>query len=307
MRILGLAFFTIWLAGCTPPSPIEGSGVLAPSHVESALSRCPQCSLDANQVANKLTALGFNCALTVASEKRGFRCHGNVAKYSMPIDFYIAPRFQTTKPYALALHFHGWWINSSTDPFAGNAGDFGATLGSSDKNMILIVPESQGQNDTYASDLANSAQMNTLLQNLDQVLIRAGVSVTPNRPLVVSGHSGAYVLIGRLGEWAASGEVPALQHVRGLILLDSAYGYRAGLVKFMDVMCPSGMATYFITFNPNETTAKTAVNEQIYHEITSTHACANANVEFMRDLKTPHMSFPRQYLSTFYTTALADF
>lgn len=307
MRIFGLWLAMVWLSGCTPLTPIDGSEVLAVSQGETAPQPCPNCSADSNQLASKLSALGFNCDLNSVHEKQGFRCRGNVAGYSLPVDFFIAPGFQVSKPYALAFHFHGWWVDDTTDPFAGDDGDFGKTVASTGKNMILIVPESRGQDDTYASDLATSAQMNILLQNLDQVLIDAGVPVQTNRPVVLSGHSGAYVLLGRLGEWAASGEVPALRNIRGLSLLDSAYGYRAGLVKFMDVMCPSGLATYFIYFNPSESAAKTAVNNQIYKEITSSHSCVSAKVQLTPDLNTPHMGFPRQYLGSFYNQVLADF
>ena len=307
MRILSLSLVLFGIVGCSPPAPTSDTVTLVPADIESAPSECPKCSVDANHVAANLEALGFNCDLAPVNEHRGFRCRGKVTGYSLPINFFIPAFFQTAKPYALALHFHGWWLDSSTDPFADDRGDFGATLTFAAKNAILIVPESRGQNDTYASDLATPLQMTTLLQNIDKTLLVAGVPVPAQRPIILSGHSGAYVLIGRLGDWASSGEVPALRQVRGLILLDSAYGYRAGLVKLMDVMCLSGASTYFIAFNPSESSAKTAVNQQIYQEIISSHACANVKVALTADLTTAHMNFPRKYLSSFFSAALSDF
>lgn len=246
---------------------------------------------DATNVAQKITQMGFKCD--------GLHCRVRVENYSMPVEIFISPRFQRNRPLLLAYHLHGWWLNPKSSPFDGADGDFGKFLGDSGVNAVMIIPQSKGKNETYATELGTALKMNAFIDRIENLLRNAGVPSALSTPRSLSGHSGAYVQMGLMGTWAASSEVAALKSLRGFALFDSAYGYRAGLVEVMQVMCATGHATYMMAFNPNDGSAgKRDTNRRINEEL-NVQSCGSRNIMFLSDANATHNEFPRKYMAVF--------
>lgn len=264
---------------------------------------CGSCSADAVAIARSLSVHGFGCDFLPVSAQRGFRCQGHVADYSMPVDIFVAPGFSRAAPMELAYHLHGWWTDPRTTPFDGPQGDFGAFVARSGRNLILVVPESRGKNATYATDLNTAAKTQRFFAHIEDLLRAAGAPLSPESARWISAHSGAYVALGRIGEWSAAGDLPGLEPLRAVILLDTAYGYRAGLVRLMDVMCAGGSdprvsANYLVAYNPNNDAGKRATNERLLREVTA--RCPAATIVATPDPKTTHVDFPMTYLPEFF-------
>jgi hypothetical protein len=246
---------------------------------------------DATNVAVKLTQMGFKCD--------GLHCRVRIADYSMPVDIFASPRLNRNRPLLLAYHLHGWWLNPNTSPFDGADGDFGKFLLDSGVNAVMIIPQSKGKNETYANELGSAARMSRFMDRIENLLRDAGVPSTSSTPRSLSGHSGAYVQMGLMGTWAATAEVPALKSLRGFGLLDSAYGWRDGLLNVMDVMCANGRATYLMAFNPGDGSAgKRDTNRKLNQELKS-KSCGSKNILFYSDTAATHNEFPRKYLAAF--------
>lgn len=303
LLLLSLAFF-----GCAPESSDHNSAADHRKPVATlGLPDCAECSADALSVAQNLANRGLNCNFGPVSSRRAFRCQGRIGDYPRPIDIFIPPSLNLAQRFALAYHLHGWWKTASDNPFLGANGDYGAFLADSGKNALLIIPESQGKNATYAASLDTAARMTTFFTQTEDALNAAGLPVRMSTPRLLSGHSGAYVQLGRMGDWAAAGTVAQLQALQGFALLDSAYGYRAGLVQFIDVMCANASATFMLTYNPNDGSAgKKSTNLRILSEISGARACAHAQIIHQPDSKTVHVAFPREHLSAFIREALAQ-
>ena len=237
--------------------------------------------------------------------QRAFRCQGRLGDYPLPVDIFIPPGLSTSQPLAIAYHLHGWWQAAADSPFVGVNGDYGSFLAATQLNLILVIPESQGKNATYASALGTPDQLNRFLTQIEATLASAGIANDANTPKLLSAHSGAYVELGLIGTWAAAGLIPRLQSLKGTALLDSAYGYRSGLVSLMDVMCHGSKVTYMLTYNPNDgSTAKRDTNRRIAGELRGSHPCAGANVLELPDSGTLHVEFPRRHLSDFFNQTL---
>jgi hypothetical protein len=247
---------------------------------------------DAQRLSQALSALGFQCTQ--------LRCRGYVSSYSEPVDVFISSGFNLNQAALLAYHLHGWWTDPCETPFDGEDGDFQSFLDASHNNTLLIIPESRGKNETFERDLNTAVKMTSFFNEVEGVVAIAGVGVTPLTARALSGHSGAYVQMGRMGAWAKSGEVPHLKTLRGFALLDSAYGYHPGLVDVMDTLCQQSVSTYWLALNPNDGRIdKLETNRRIWLELNSQHTCPTQQILWIPDSETKHYAFPRKYLAAF--------
>ncbi|MGZ3721844.1 MAG: hypothetical protein ACXVA9_02860 [Bdellovibrionales bacterium] len=275
--------------------------VLSPTSHALIPAACTDCSSDAAAFAKNLEGLGFNCSFGPVSVSRGYRCQKKIGAYSQPVDVFIAPGFQKIRAYALAYYLHGFLTVPGETPFDGVNGDFGSFLAASKKNMILIIPESKGKDATYASDLNTPAKMNQFFQQTEAWIVKAGVPVAMNTVRLLSSHSGGYVQLALMGDWAKSGAVPYLKSVAGIALFDSPYGYRTGFANFMDVMCANPSADYYMAFNPADgSTGKRDTYARILNELKTSHNCPHAQVIYDPDSHTQHAQFPSKYMSSFF-------
>lgn len=219
--------------------------------------------------------------------------------YSQPIDIYIPALFDTDAPFSLAYHFMGYWTTSAYNPFTAENGDYGAYLSASGRNALLILPESTGSDSTYAKDLNTSTKLNGFFHTVEALLQRAGVDADDSTPLVLSGHSGAYVELGLIGSWAAARSVPALASVRGFGLFDCGYGYRAGLEQILTAMRAGSTAAYFVAYNPDNSAGKKSTMQKLEKDLG-----ASSEVKFIENKNITHMSFMKNYMTEFYEFVL---
>lgn len=246
--------------------------------------------------------------LVTALQRQNFQCEnshcrGNISSYSLPINIFVPPQFQRRAPVLLAYHLHGWWQNLETTPFDGPEGDFLRFATESRRNVLILVPESHGKNETYANELDTPEQMILFFAQVERVLNRAGVVVDVTTPRTLSGHSGAYVQMGKMGDWARSGAVPVLRALRGFALLDSAYSYRDGLTNVMEAMCLRSRPVYLLAFNPTDGQAqKRDTNNRIAREITNDFSCGQRVFHYPNSTA-DHGAFPRLYLAAFLNEA----
>ncbi len=264
-------------------------------------------SISALNAEAGFAAQGFICSQSVGpSGEASTRCRGHIQDYSRPINVYIPSSFRSDSAFTLAFHFHGFWTARKYDPFTKTNGDYGSYLAASGKNALLFIPESLGADTTYAKELAaSSSQLNRFFTNVDNLLNSVGVSSGATTPRVVSGHSGAYVLLAKIGDWAESGAVPALRSVQGFALFDCAYGYRAGLVSILKSMRAQGSSAYFSAYNPLNSDGKRLANLRLQKELgPALSSRGKPDVTFVQNRKIAHMEFMRAYMTTFYNLAL---
>ena|GEM_PF-5219591 len=219
--------------------------------------------------------------------------------YSQPVDIFVPATFDTRAPFALAYHFMGYWTKPAYNPFTATNGDYGSYLAAANKNAILILPESTGSDSTYAKDLNTAAKLNSFFHAIDAVLQNGGVRADDSTPLLLTGHSGAYVELGLIGTWAASHAVPALVSVRGFALFDCGYGYRAGLAQILSVMRANGHAAYFSAYNPVNSSGKKSTMQRLERDL----GCSS-DVKFVENTNITHMSFMKNYMTEFFEFAL---
>jgi len=256
-------------------------------------------SADAQLVVAGLQKQKFTCTTTL-------RCRGKIAGYSLPINIFVSAQFDRARSLGLFYYLHGWFTDASNDPFQVPYGDYAAFLTQADRNVILVIPESRGQNATYANELNTSTKMNKLLDQVEGLLSASGVSANAtNTRRLLAGHSGAYVQLGKMGSWIAANLLPRLNSLRAFALFDSAYGYRDGLVTVMDSMCQQPTATYLMAFNPNDgSTGKRDTNQRLFNELKTTHLCPHAQVIYHPDKSLRHMEFPKNYFVEFIRASL---
>ncbi len=298
MRTLVFCFAVIALAGCAQTDGDPSN--VTPRSIEKGVPACAECSASATSLVVTLQSLGAKCDFAPVNQGRSYRCQVHVPSYSLPVDIFVPPKFQNTEM-TLVYFLHGWWTDPHAGPFDGVNGDFATFLAQASRNVLLIIPESVGKNETYAKDLDDAEKMSAFFSQLEKLISSAGVAVLKDTPRALAGHSGAYVQLGRMGEWAASGQVAQLKNLTSIGLFDTAYGYREGLVKFMDAMCAGQPhPSYFMVFNPADgSSGKRDANERILSELKTTHRCATANLVYRPDSSTTHVAFPRTYLSDF--------
>ncbi|MGE4134059.1 MAG: hypothetical protein AB7F86_20660 [Bdellovibrionales bacterium] len=254
---------------------------------------------DFEQTKANMIQLGYSCQ--GQAEGRAFHCQIRVPHYSMPIDIFISNSLRAADP-TLVYYLHGFWL--SVNPFDGPNGDFARFLVDAGRNAVLIIPESRGRNETYANELNTAAKINRFTTEIESALIRAGLAVTPTTPTLLAGHSGAYVAMGIIGSLAQ--ELVRFRQLRGVSLLDSAYGYRTGLVSLNDILCQNGGGYYQQAFNPSDGSAgKRDTNRRIKRELNqSVHACPGRQHEYLEDTRTGHYAFPRAHLTRFISQAI---
>lgn len=243
----------------------------------------------------ELQSQGFSCTQSASSA----HCRGPIENYSQPVDIYIPNGFSTLAPVSLAFHFMGYWTQSAFDPFTAANGDYGSYLASSGQNALLILPESTGADTTYTNELSTAAKVDAFFRNVQTLLTRAGVRVDDSTPRVLSGHSGAYMILGKIGDMALAGTVPALASLRGVGLFDCGYGYRAGLESLMQVMRSHGHSAYFSAYNPANSAGKKATMLRLQKDLG-----VGSDIEFVQNSLAVHMSFMRLYMTQFFNFAL---
>jgi hypothetical protein len=221
------------------------------------------------------------------------------------VNFYIPQSFNRSAAFSLAFHFHGFWTRPEFNPFSQENGDYGSYLSASNKNAILIIAESTGAEATYAKDLSTSAQLDRFFKNVHGVLQSSGIAADDSTPRVLSGHSGAYVLLGNIGDWAEHHAVPALASVRGFALFDSAYGFRKGLVSVLETMRNNGSSAYFSAYNPSNSAGKFQTNLQLKRELGAPKTSrGHEDIRFVQNASLAHMAFMRAYMTEFFDFAL---
>lgn len=259
---------------------------------------------ESRAIADRLVQLGFPCV--EAPAPKGFHCQLRIANYSMPVDIFVTHEFSTTRTFTLAYHLHGWWLDPNSTPFDGPEGDFARFLVDSRKNILLVMPESRGRNETFARELNTAAKVQSFFTRVEEILRAAGVPVAAATPTLLSGHSGAYVAMGLMGDFAKQDQVSRLRALKGVALFDSAYGYRTGLVALADVICRTGGGRYGLYFNPADgSEGKKTTNEKIHREIRQApHGCRGLAIGFVPDRGTGHVQFPRRHMAEFFSQAV---
>ena len=229
-------------------------------------------------------------------------CRGFVEGYSQPVHMFV-PLTLGRHP-ALLYYFHGFWLDGGTNPFAGDRGDFAASLAESKADVIAVVPESRGQNADFRRQLGTAAQVDAFVLRTEDLLYHAGVTLDSGTPKLLAGHSGAYVTLAQIGEGLEAREIPSLANVVGFGLLDCGYGYRPGLNKVLRAMCARrSSATHFQAYNPADgANEKLLTNERLYQE--ARRDCPKANIIYLQDPALVHMEFPRHFLGQFLSAAL---
>jgi len=168
-----------------------------PGRVNEGSDQWIEPSIDA------LKSMGFNCL----DEKRDLassrRCVGRIPGYSGKVAIYIPIHFDPEKdPPSLITHFHGHVVEN--DSFEGtlNRYHLGTELHRSERNSLLIVPESTGKCDTYKKELSTANALQSFHSNVISILKKTGFfaeSLPPDSIThEITGHSGAYWPIGNI-------------------------------------------------------------------------------------------------------------
>jgi hypothetical protein len=263
--------------------------------LQSTVKSCATTlSSDAASLRTELVNAGFSCGSgKVASS--GIRCRGQVDDYSRPVNIFIPAGFQKDKEFTLAFHFTGFTNSPAFNPFTKTNGDYGRYLTQSKKNALMIIPESTGTDSTYSSELNTPTKMNRFFANITDILKTAGVRTNRETPIVLSGHSGAAVQLARMGNWAASGQVPLLKNVRGIGLFDSVFtSHIAGLTKYEAVMKQNGTAKFFSAYNPGGTNG---VHNRALKQ--SLGSGSDLDAKFIANHSIEHMAFMKNYMTRF--------
>lgn len=300
MKLLALAAFVpLFLSlSCANENQKSLQNLNVP--IAERLAVCSDCSADAVTVAGALSRQGFQCAFAPVDSDRSYRCRGPVNGYPQPVNIFLPPQLNVRLPLTLAYHLHGWWRSPEESPFFGENGDYAKFLAESKTNTVLIIPESTGKNETYVNSLNTADRWSAFLFQVEARLAQAGLPTRNTTPRLLSAHSGAYVTMGWIGRWTADGLITRFQSLRGVALLDSAYGYRTGLVQFMDILCSNEPSVYMITYNPNEGgDSKRETNQRIYGEVSSSKGCTGTQIVHIEDIDAHNPEFPRHYLAEF--------
>ena len=104
--------------------------------------------------------------------------------------------------------------------------------------------------------------------------------------------------LGRMADWAKSGEVPHLKNLHGVAFFDSIYGNRTGHEKLLDVMKENKTVNFLSAYNPFNSAGKAAANAALKKSIKNVKGVA-----FERSSQ-PHMAFMREFMTGFYEQAL---
>lgn len=286
-------------------------GVFSLVHLSAQAAPPQQKPNAAAQVRAALEGAGYACQSASAQKLQqatsAVRCRGKISGYSKAINVYIPSYLAAEKPLALVYHFHGFWTQPGFNPFLPDHGDFGAYLTASGRNALMIIPECAGKNETFAAELSSSAAMNRFFSNIETPLKKGGLPITLDTSRVLTGHSGAYVQLGKMGEWAANGSVPHLRSVVGIGLFDSVYGGRPGLAKFLRVIRNHSHGQYFSAWAPNNSAGKNAANNALQRELGAPRKNGeHQDILFVRDNAVSHMRFMRVYMTRFLKAAIAE-
>lgn len=287
---------TIFLLSFAIPMMMSGAVLAAPPQQNAA-----------GAVRASLESAGYKCGAGQKAQAPAVRCRGMIAGYSKPINVYIPTYLSATKPLALVYHFHGFWTSPGFNPFLPDHGDFATYLTASGRNALMIVPECAGKNATFAAELSSSNAMTRFFSNIEKPITAGGLAITLDTPRVLTGHSGAYVQLGKMGEWSANGAVPHLKSVVGVGLFDSVYGGRPGLAKFLRVIRNHSHGQYFSAWAPNNSAGKNAANQALQRELGAPRKNGDhQDIAFVRDNGVPHMRFMRVYMTRFLKSAISD-
>ncbi len=277
------------------------------SFFQAGAQNCDDCTPDTLKLVRGLTQQGILCPSQIPkASPRALRCRGNIRSYSRPVNFFIPTQLRLSQPISLVYYFHGFLFSAGESAFTGKNGDFGKYLADAGVNAILVAPESLGKNTTYNTELNTPEKAQRFFNFTDAILTTAGLPVASQSTLrLLSGHSGAYVILSRLGAWAASAAVPTLNSLKGIALLDSVYGFREGLVQVIQALCRDSRPYYLLAFNPADgSTSKRNANLQLYRRLTSPPLCPQARIRLVQDRSSGHYDFPRNYLTHFLREAL---
>lgn len=196
-------------------------------------------SADAKSLEEKLKSQGFDCSTPAPSYERGVRCRGKVDGYPEAVNIFIPSQYQEQASVPIAVHFHGHnssWCEKGTSACHFNMkngdGDYGKFLTNSGSNQLLVIPESQGHEDTYLSAFKKPEDFEKFLNG-----VKKGVGVTTWSSLSISSHSGGDVVINKLAQWyegRSAGET--LKKLHSVALFDSLYANRDGIAALPAAM-----------------------------------------------------------------------
>jgi len=267
-------------------------------------------SPDANKVAQDLKSRGFQCS--DPSDLRGIRCRGKFTSYNQAVNIFIPPQYSAQKKTDWNWHFHGFLSSANADPFdlKTGAGDFGQLLKSAGSNDIVVAPESRGKCEDYRN--VTAPQFVKMLQEGRELLKSSGATLSQNSKLGLSGHSGAYVILNKIGNWNL--QDPAVQvelsPLARIALLDSVYASqdsgRTGIAALIEGVRKKPGHNIVIAYNPSgsnksgnqflEQKSGFAIGSR---EPELTQKNDLGKIVFIRDAKTAHGDFVSRYYRQF--------
>ena len=231
-----------------------------------------------------------------ASHCSDFHCVLQQNLYPEPIHFYIPSNLQADNRVLVLFYFHGWWTDANSSPFQGVRGDFRSFSEMSASNSIIIVPESRGQNTTYKDYFTNSTKSDYFFRQQIDVLKKT-LGRDAKLSFGLSGHSGAYNTLDRIGTWRIEGTLDSLKNLEAFILLDSLYGYRKSFVELASLICSDASGRFYVALNPDDgQKEKLANNRRLARQIESISGCNDESFRYKEDSSTWHLDFAKNHL-----------
>lgn len=203
---------------------------------------------DASEMAATLSAKGFSCDRPAPSYERGVRCRGKLAGYPEAVNIFIPSQFEKKNSLPVALHFHGHNTGCERGTpechfnVSNGDGDYGKFLTDSGANTLLVMPESQGRDDTFKNYFKKP-------QDLDHLMdaVKETVGIQSWDSLSLSSHSGGDAVMERLARWYESGQKGALlQKLQSVALFDSLYADREGIALWPAAMKKENPSSRFL-------------------------------------------------------------
>lgn len=186
----------------------------------------PKSSLRAAKIKQQLEAEGAVCGAPSVDGDGAFRCvflAGTFADYPKRVSV-IVP-LQLTEVKQIGIHFHGHLVGegSSYDRVMAQFRFEQGLIEAGRRDMILIVPESEGRCDTFKAYFAENQNFVEFYGKMEGWL-ELGVE-TQSLTLFLLTHSGGYVAIESLLRQALDPSHPA-SRIRKVALLDASYTSR---------------------------------------------------------------------------------